>query len=502
MTNTSQTDAADSPSHLSDKVPVPQKIGYGLGSFLDMWGQWLYNSLAFQVFNIFLHINPGLVSTVLMINRLWDAVTDPVCGWLSDNTRTRFGRRRPYILVAGVLAGVCLPLLFAVGRDWSSHHYFVYMILSSAVYICITSAFMMPYTSLGMEMTPNYNERTVLMGVRNAIQKAPELAMFFAGQFTTLAIWDGANFDNLSDRLYQLVTTSEAWQHGKGENILLGAQVYTIMLGSIMVISAISMFFLLRERYYKKVVERKQQKVKILETIYQALSCKPFRYLLVMVLAYGIGTSMVGALGYYNTVYYVCAGDLGLGAAWNFKMGIAGMVFGFAGIPFYTMISKWLGKKGAMGLVLFMAILAFIGDWFFYNPNYPWMQLLATGCVAFTGAGFWTLYSSILPDVIDYDELETGKRREGAFSACQSWIMKVGIAIGAGASGWILAATGFDSDLGGDQPPEAIFWIRFLLSTVPVLFLSAALFCLYKFPLSREKMASIRVDLENMRGEV
>ncbi len=486
----------------SDRIPVPQKLAFGLGSFIDMWGQWLYNTFAFQVFNIFLQMNPGLVSTVLMINRLWDAVTDPVCGWLSDNTRTRFGRRRPFILIAGILAGVCMPMLYAVGRDWSETQYFMYMILSSAVYICFTSAFMMPWTSLGMEMTPNYNERTVLMGFRNAIQKMPELAMFFAAQFTTLAVWDGANMDNLSERLHLLVTTKAAWAHGESENILLGAQVYATALGIIMAICAVIMFFVLRERYYKKVVSSHQQKVKVRETIYQALSCRPFRTMLILVLAYALGTSMVGALGYYNSIYYVCGGDVALGAAWNFKMGVAGMVFGFAGIPFYTLIAKWLGKRHAMGTVLVMAILAFIGDWFFYNPNHPWMQLLACGCVAFTGAGFWTIFGSILPDVIDYDELESGKRREGAFSACQSWIMKVGLALGAGASGWILAATGFNADLGGNQPPEAIFWIRFLLSTIPVIFLVVALFELTKFPLTREKMDEIREKLEAMRGKV
>jgi glycoside/pentoside/hexuronide:cation symporter, GPH family len=489
------------PADPSDSVPFRQKVAFGMGSFIDMWGQWLYNSLAFQVFNIFLQLNPGLVSTVLMINRLWDAVTDPLFGWLSDNTRTRFGRRRPYILIAGILAGICMPLLYAVDKGWSPQHYFLYMIISCAIYIGITSAFMMPYTSLSMEMTPNYNERTFLMGVRNAIQKVPELGMFFAAQFTTLAVWDGADLQSVGDRLYLLATTKEAWAPGKGENILLGAQVYASVLGGIMAICAIVMFFVLRERYYDKIVIKAREKVKITETIYQALSCRPFAILLVMVLAYGLGTSMVGALGYYNTIYYVCGGDVAMGAAWNFKMGIAGMVFGFLGIPFYATISNYFGKRVAMAVVQLMAIGAFIGYWFFYNPEYPWLQLLATGCVAFTGAGFWMIYGSILPDVIDYDELQTGKRREGAFSACQSWIMKVGIALGAGASGWLLASTGFDAQKEA-QTPEAIFWIRFMLSAVPVIFLVGGLFALAKFPLTKEKMAEIRVQLEAKRGTV
>ena len=183
-------------------------------------------------------------------------------------------------------------------------------------------------------------------------------------------------------------------------------------------------------------------------------------------------------------------------------MGISGMIFGFCGIPFYGLISGWVGKRHAMGLVLIMAIMAFIGDWWFYNPNIPWLQIFASGFVAFTGAGFWMLFNSLLADVIDYDELETGKRREGSFSACQSWILKIGLSLGAGASGWILAATGFDADLGGDQTAHAIFYIRFMLSAIPVIFLVGALFALYKFPLTKEAMAELRLKLEEMRGEV
>jgi GPH family glycoside/pentoside/hexuronide:cation symporter len=488
-----------------DRIPIPQKIGYGLGSFLDMWGHWLYNAFAFQVFNIFLGVSPGLVSTALSINRLWDAFADPIFGWASDNTRSRFGRRRPYILVGGLLSGICLPMLYAVGQGWTETQYFVYMLVSSAIYIPMMSCFNMAWVSLGSEMTPNYNERTLLMSVRNAIQKVPELAMFFAAQFTTLSVWVGADLNNASDRIVLLFTTLDAWKsapEGAEPNILLGGQVYCAILGLIMAVCAVLIFLLVRERYYNKVVSSKQEKIPIIHTLTKTITCRPFRFMLVMIIAYGLGTSMVSALGFYDTIYYVCRGDVALGTVWNFRMGIAGMVMGFMGIPFYTLISKKWGKRHAMATVLVMAIMAFIGDWFFYNPNHPWMQLLACGCVAFTGAGFWTIYNSMLADIMDYDELHTGKRREGAFSACQSWLSKVGITLGAFASGWILQFTGFDADLKGNQTPEAIFWIRFSLSAIPVIFLSFALWAIIKFPLTRDKMADIRAQLETMRGKV
>nr|WP_255719669.1 MFS transporter [Pelomonas sp. P8] len=457
-----------------------QKIGFGLGSILDMWGHWLYASLAFQVFNIYLGVAPGLISTVQAIKIVIDAGSDAVFGWLSDNTRTRYGRRRPFILVGGVLAGIGLPLMFAVGKGWTDTQYFMFMLISMIIYVPVMSCFNMPWVSLGAEMTPDYHERTSVMAVRNAIQKAPELAMFFAAQFTTLSIFNDVD--------------------GKPD-ILRGAQTYTAILGAIMVAVSIAIFLLVRERYYEKLVARTQTHIPLADTLWRTLRCRPFRTVLTMSLAYSIGTAMVGALGYYATVYYVCKGDVVLATKWNTAMGLAGMAFGFAGIPFFSWIARRFGKRTGLACVLTLAICAFIGDWWLYDPERPALQLLACGFVAFTGAGFWTLYAATIGDVVDYDEAETGQRREGSFSACQSWISKVGIALGVGASGWILQFTGFDAKQ-AVQTPESLFWIRILLSGIPVIGLVLALIAILRFPLTEGRMLQIREQLEATRGKV
>ena len=468
------------PAPVSDRVPMSQKTGYGLGAFLDMWGHWLYPGLAFHVFNVFLGVAPGLISTVMMVKVGIDAASDAIFGWISDNTRTRFGRRRPFILVGGVLAGIGLPLMFAVGRGWSDTEYFIFMLVSTALYVPVMSCFNMPWVSLGSEMTPDYNERTNVMSIRNAIQKLPELGLFFAAQFTTLAIFNDAD--------------------GKPD-ILRGAQVYCAILGAIMVAASIAMFLLVRERYYENLVSRKQEKIALSDTLWRTLRCRPFRTLVIMMLAYGLGTAMVSALGYYATVYYVCKGDVALATKWNTAMGLAGMVFGFLGIPFFNRLAHRFDKRTAMATVLGLAICAFIGDWWLYDPERPALQLLACGFVAFTGAGFWTLYGSVLADVIDHDELETGQRREGSFSACQSWISKVGIALGVGASGWILQFTGFDAKV-PVQTEHSIFMIRILLSSIPVIGLVIAFVAILRFPLTPRRMREIRSELEARRGQV
>jgi len=472
--------AAPTATAAADRVPMSQKVGYGLGSLLDMWGHWLYQSLVFHVYNVCLGMAPGLISTALMLKIIVDAGSDAIFGWVSDNTRTRWGRRRPFILVGGVLAGIGLPLMFAVGRGWTDQQYFIFMLVSMLLYVPVMSCFNMPWVSLGSEMTPDYHERTSVMSIKNAIQKLPELAMFVAAQFTTLAIFNDAN--------------------GKPD-ILLGAQVYCVLLGAVMVVAAVAIFALTRERYYEHVVSHSRQKVPFRDTLYRTLRNRPFRVMLGTMLAYGLATAMVGLLGYYTTVYYVCRGDVALATKWNSAMGVAGMCFGFAGIPFFAWIARRHGKRNALATVLVMAIAAFIGDWWFYNPALPMLQLLATGFVAFTGAGFWTIYGSAVADVVDHDELETGQRREGSFAACQSWISKVGIALGNGASGWILQATGFDAKL-PVQDEAALTWIRLLLSGIPAIGLIIALVVLLRLQLTEAVMADIRRRLEARRGRV
>jgi GPH family glycoside/pentoside/hexuronide:cation symporter len=476
-----QTPSADTKTAPEDRVPVLEKLAYGLGSTNDMWGNWLYPGMVWPVFNIFLHVSPWMVSTALAVNRLADAVSDPFFGWLSDNTRSRWGRRRPYILFGSLAAGLCLPLLFMVPLGLSESAYFWFMIASSCVYITVVSSFNMPYQSLGWELTSDYHERTSVFSFKSGVQKLPELALFFAAAFVTLSIFNDAT--------------------GK-PNILRGAQVYTMILGALMILVGVVVFFGVKERYYGKLIEHKQNKIALKETIYETLRCRPFRAQLAMALAYGMGTSMVGSLGYYATVYYVCGGDVALGSKWNFGMGISQMILGFAGIPTFAFIARRLGKRIAMMAVQVSAIVVFICTWWLYNRTYVWLQLFASGFIAFTGTGFWVLLGSMGADVVDYDELETGKRREGAFQACQSWILKVGMVVGILGSGFVLSLTGFDAKIEGAQTEHALTMIRLYLAAIPVSGLVLALLALGLFGLTQERMAEIREELEARRGRI
>jgi GPH family glycoside/pentoside/hexuronide:cation symporter len=184
-------------------------------------------------------------------------------------------------------------------------------------------------------------------------------------------------------------------------------------------------------------------------------------------------------------------------------MGFVGnTVIGVMGVPVFAAVARKIGKRGAMKCVQISAIAVFIATWWLYTPSVVWLQILASGLIAFTGAGFWMLYGAIGADIIDYDELEYGKRREGAFTACGMWIMKVGQALGILCSGVVLSATGFDAALGGNQTAGAIFNIRIYLAAIPVIGLVIALIALSRYGLTDRRVGEIRTELEARRGKV
>ncbi|MFA5256948.1 MAG: MFS transporter [Opitutales bacterium] len=488
-----------------DRLPFREKSAYGMGTAIEMWGFWLYPGVAYAVFNLYLKVDPLLIGFALMFMRIYDAFADPICGWISDNFRSKWGRRRPFILLAGILAGVCLPLIFMCPESWAGKGFdvnlgmgiwdwpmkidyiFLWMLGTNMIYLPIVSAFSMPFNSLSNEMTPDYNERTSIMTYRSAMQKIFEVGNFYALKFTNIFI------------IAAPVIAGDAVV-GAHKNTLLGMRYYTCVLGALMVGVAIYMFFNLKERYYENVAS-KQKKFSIWTSMKQTLGCKPYRIMLWFGISFSVANSMVGALGYYCTVFYVCNGDTISGDSWNFCMSFGYMILGFAGPPVFNLIAQKFGKVNAIITASFVGILSFAGTWFLYNPAAPYLQILASGMIAFSCAAIWMLHSAIGADIIDFDELHTGTRREGGFASFMSWILKFGNSFGMFMGGAILSWSGFDANK-VVQGADTIFWIRFMLAAIPVIGLIAAIGFAFTFPLTKKRVLEIRRELEARRGTV
>ena len=482
-----ETTIASSGQLVRDRVPVLTKMAYGLGTALDMWGLWLYPSVGFAVFSIYLGVDAKWVGLAMTLIRLYDAFSDPWMGWISDNIRTKYGRRRPFILIFGILAGLGLPILFAVSPSWSDKTFlgvpavFWYMIFSNMIYIPIFSAFTVPFNSLANELTPDYEERTSIMTYRSAMQKVFEVASFYALRFTNLAVF--------------LIPGSNK------QNVLRGMQVYTCILGAVMAVFAIIIFLRVKERYYEKLVQKTQEHVSLKSALYETLTCRPFLFMLLVGASFNLGTSMLGTLGYYATVFYVCGGDQALGNDWNFWMGLAFMFGGLIGAPILNRVAYFLGKRDALLVTAGIGIVSYAGAWYLYTPHIQWLQTVASGLMGLTASGLWMLYGSICADVIDYDELHTGKRREGSFTSCGTYILKLGNSLGGLLAGSVISALGGNAALQSGSP-HTILWVRIVLSAIPVLGMVLVIIFVLQVPLTRKVCEEIRSTLEARRGQV
>jgi len=328
-------------------------------------------------------------------------------------------------------------------------------------------------------MSPCYEERTSIMSYRSMTQKVSELGNFYALRFTNLA-W------------FLIPGTNQ-------KNTLLGIQVYTALLGLVMAAIAVIIFFRVKERYYDKVVGNIKERISILSSFGETLKCKPFRQIVIMGGAFTLGTSMVGSLGYYATVFYVSGGNKIVGDNWQFWMGVAFMIGGLLGVPLHAALAHRIGKRRAAVVACLIGICGYGGSWFLYTPAIQWLQTIASGLMGMAAASLWMLHSSIGADIIDYDEITTHERREGSFTACGSYILKLGNSLGYYFSGLILTWSGFTWKL-AVQAPETIFWIRFSLATLPVAGLIIAIIFVLRVPLTKKKSEEIRRVLEERRG--
>jgi glycoside/pentoside/hexuronide:cation symporter, GPH family len=470
---------AGSPPVKQDHLPTSTKVAYAMGGTTDIFGHWLYNGMVDGVFNIFLGVSPTRVSMVRAAMLAADAFSGLLFGWLSDNTRTRWGRRRPWVLFGSIAAGLGLPCLFLARSTWSPTEIFWYMILSALIYSPIIAAYNTPYQSLGFELTPDVDERTAVMAYRGFTQKAAGAALQGGMWFATSPMW-----------------TDPAT--GKPD-IARGAMWWAAIAGLFMIVSGIANFVFVRERYYAKV--QNQGQASLFKMFGDAARNKPFLVLLGTRLVYAIPTGLHGTLSFYAMTYHVYGGDLTAASPMHFWSSVSYMLAGFVGIFVARKVAAVVGKKRTLYATLATGLVAFGSYWWLYTPDSPWLTLIATGLNGFSATGLWVVLPSMEADVVDYDELHSSQRRESAFTATASWVMKVGMMFSMVIGGPLLEASGFDARL-PTQTPDAVLGIRVLTVVIPVIALTIALILVKLYPLTTERTNAIRAELEARRGTV
>jgi glycoside/pentoside/hexuronide:cation symporter, GPH family len=461
------------------KVGLLAKAAYAFGGTVDIFGHWFYFGLMQPVFVGFLHLPPSLLGIAQAAARLTDGVTDSYFGWRSDNTRTRWGRRRPYILVGSLLAGAALPCLFAASRTWNASTLFWFVLVTACAYAPILSCTNMPYQSLGAELTADTDERTTIMVWRGIVQTLAGVANAWAWWFAARPWFADVN---------------------GAPNLARGATWAGVVAGAVMILGGLGSVLFVKERFYP--LAQVQARVGFWTTTRQTFRCRPFRVLLLALILFAVPTSMVGALGWYVLCYHVLAADHASAALYSGLAGTAYSIAGTASIPLAAHLARKLGKGRTLQGALCGGAVALAASFVLYTPAAPILSVVCHGLFGVAASGFfWVLLPSMLADVVDFDELADGQRREGAFSSTLSYMLKFGTTVTLLLTGPLIELTGFDARK-TLQDPATITWLRVLFAVVPAVAGLLAALALRWYPLNRDTMNQIRARLEARRGAV
>ncbi len=448
------------------------KAGYGIG---DLGGNLFFTMAGFY-FLFYLTdaigLAAGLAGTALMIGKIWDAITDPLVGYLSDRTRSRWGRRRPWIFVGGFVVFGSMVLMFSVpvvGVSASQQTAFWFVVMANCLLNTGYTLINIPYGALTPDLTSDYHERTVLNGWR--------MSFAVVGTFIGAAA------------VLPLINAFGGGTTGwRGMAAVTGAVI--LVTSTIVVVSV-------RETHKRAIVRH----IDIFRSYVQVLSLKPFLLALIPWSLHITGVNIIqGALLYYFRNIY---GDE---AAFQIALPIL-LASAILFIPVWVRLSRYLGKRGAynVGMSIFAAsVIVFFLFGHATGPSFAFVVM------AVAGVGFATQYVmpySIIPDIVEYDYAENGVRREGVFYGLWTFMSKIGQAIGISLNGLVLSLFGYRetvADVVVAQPRSALIGIRLIAGPIPAFFFVIGVVVLSFYPISRSVYRQIqeKISRREAAGEI
>jgi len=403
--------------------------------------------LPLSVLLIFFYVNvvklaPHLVAVGLLIGRIWDAVTDPTMGYISDRTRSVLGRRRPYFLITAVPLGISFFMLW---HPVAPNHPFASFVMAHMVLYTMLTLFLVPYGSLSAELSPDYDERTRIQAYR----ESAHIVGLLIGALSPLIV----------DRF---------------DSPRTGYSVLGAIFGCTMTAGVLIAFFGVRENP----AFQRTRRVGGWRGIKLVASNRYFLRLLATFVLASIAGVMPGNLVRFAMRYWLKASGNVVTFVLLVYLGTAVLA-----LPFWVRLSSRIGKNWAYFLSFVWSSVA-LATVFFLRPG-SFIPLAVV--FGFAGAAYgahWMLPVSILADIIDYDELRSGERREGAYFGIWTFVLKVTVAGGAAIVPFLLSKIGFVPDQ--EQSEHTIFWMRVLMAWVPsAMYLITAL-SLLRFPFTRD----------------
>jgi GPH family glycoside/pentoside/hexuronide:cation symporter len=452
---------------MNNKLTLGSKFRYGLADL----GFALITS-AMQFFLLFYYtdvagINPALAGLALMVGKLtWDAINDPLFGYWSDRTRSRFGRRRIYMLIGAVPLGIAACIMFSLPKGLTGAAAFFAVLLSFWLVDTFHTMTTTPYYALTPELTRDYNERASLTSIRMV--------------YSVIGYILGAALTTILAGIFQ----------GSGLNLQQAWSATGAVFGTIAVITTLVTTLSVKEPPELAGEPSKLPPVKAILTPFRN---KPFVILMIAFILSSFSFTVLTALVPYFIQY-----QLNMKDQVSFVLLAMLLMIGIFLIP-AKLVSDKINKGPAYALGLFIASMAVISSFFLPHAPTPFIYVVA----AIAGLGFsaqWVFPWSMLPDVIEYDEKMTGERREGVYYGLWAFLSKFTGALGVAVSGWALGLFGYVPNV--EQTVRALFGIRLFFAIVPAVVILISLPFLIWYPITRQSHAALVKELADRKAKV
>jgi len=428
-------------------LPLRTKLSYGVSTFGGGLFEFSLNLYLFYFYIDVVGLSPATVGACVMAAFWINACADIPMGWISDRTRTRWGRRRPYILGIAPVAGLCFFPLFSP----PSHPSVAYLAIMATAYYCAMTVYLVPYNSLGAELTLDHHERTSLMAYRQA--------------FYILGLTAGVGIKAFAG----------LFADGRA-----GFSVASAICGGIMIL-VMTLTFL--GTYERREFSRPQTNVPR-QGFGQLFRNRPFVIMLATYVIYNASIIIPVIVGVQVAKHWLHAESL-------FPVAVlAFLIFGVAAVPFWAWVSRRLDKRPALVLSLLTAATATVPMAFMTPERYYFLLPLFAG-VGFGFGGFITLPFSIMGDTIDYDELHSHQRREGLYWGVAEFCRKIGQGGAIAATGATLQALGY-KEQAAEQSATALLGLKVVFVAIPVVLYSLAAVVFSRYPLDRQTHEEIQ----------
>jgi GPH family glycoside/pentoside/hexuronide:cation symporter len=457
------------------KVPMGQKIAFGLG----MLANQMFPA-ALGIFMVVLVENLGMPSwmwgVLFFVPRIVDAFFDPIMGFISDNTKSVWGRRRQYVFIGSIIMGIAFIIMWQLYREDSVMYNFTFFLTFSLIFHIGLSIFSVPFVAMGYEMSDDFHERTSIMAISQWIgQWAWVIAPWF-----WVVMYDPSWFPNADTA----TRTLAIWV---GIVFMILAMVPAIFIKS----KSTKFDDNLEPLTFKTIGGSLKE---ILSSFKEAFSNKPFRKLCIATFFIFNAFNTVAGFTFFIVVYYLFNGDTAAAGIWPTLFGCMGaLATTFIVIPIVAWMSKKMEKKKAF-------LIGYILLWFLFIPGKPYMFLFALPFFSFGIGSLFTLMMSMTADVCDMDELESGKRREGVFGAIYWWMVKFGFAIAGLLTGVIMSVVAFKAGA-PTQPEGAVTGLRLFFSGVPIFGTLIAMWVMWDYDLTEKKARDIKKELDERKAK-